>query len=97
MSVPLTEILAGAAAGAAVGALYFAWVWRSVRALSADGADGARLIGGALARLALLSGLVGLAVAAGAGGPALLGGAAGFLAVRHLAVRLARPRSEDAR
>ena len=82
-------IAVGLLSGAAIGALYFAWLWRSVRALGVRGRPGARIAAGLLGRLAFALLCFG-ALARWGGGPALAGALAGFVALRVTLVRRVR-------
>lgn len=85
MSFDPMLVLAGLAAGAAVGAAYFAALWRSVRALTADTRPERRLLFGVLARFACV--LPAIYLAARTGPEVLAGGVAGFVIARTLTVR----------
>ncbi len=75
-------------AGAALGAAYFALLWRSVRALGAAGWT--RFAAGAAARAALVLAALGAALAAGRGAEEIAVAGLGFLAARFAATRAAR-------
>lgn len=89
MSASLATYAAAVAAGAALGALYLALLWASVRALVGP-RSGLAFAGLALARAALvIAALVG-AIRLGVGTGELLAALAGFIALRVLATRFAR-------
>jgi len=80
------QLVAGLAAGLALGALHFATLWWNTRLVTGAGPLRVTLV--QVLRLLLLAAvLTGLARL---GAAALLAGAAGLLAVRHVALRLAR-------
>jgi hypothetical protein len=89
MTVTLSVLL-GLAAGLATGLAYFVALWRAAQGL-AEGGGAARLAGGMLLRVTAVAGLVAGALAADAPPLAVMAGAAGFLAARIAATRLARP------
>lgn len=83
-------ILVGAAlAGAALGALYLALLWASVRALAGP-RPAAEFVALAVVRAALVLGALAVALKLGVGAGALLAALAGFVAVRFAATRRAR-------
>jgi F1F0 ATPase subunit 2 len=89
MSVSAFALLAGALAGAALGALYLALLWASVRALAGP-RPAAGFVALAVARAALVLGALAVALKLGVGAGALLAALAGFVAVRFAATRRAR-------
>ncbi len=83
---PAVTLLAGFAAGAAVGAVYFRVLWLTVTALEHSRRPGARMAVSLAVRFALMLAVLYLITRYGGWQP-LLAAAAGFTAVRLLAVR----------
>lgn len=88
MTETMTMWLAGFAAGAVSGGLYLWLLWVGARVLIGAG-QGLLFAVLALARIALVLGVLGCALALGAGADVLLAGLAGFVLVRVLGTRIA--------
>jgi F1F0 ATPase subunit 2 len=85
------DLLLGAVAGVALGALHMAWLWRAARRLTAPGGRAGALLGGAVLRLAVLvAGFAAVALLATDPAVALVAALAGFVVLRSLALRRAR-------
>jgi F1F0 ATPase subunit 2 len=91
MSLDPVPLALAALAGAAIGAVHFALLWRSVGRLMRADTHPAQFAVLSLLRLLALAGIVGGLAALGADAAELLAGTLGFLAVRLAATRLARP------
>jgi F1F0 ATPase subunit 2 len=75
-------------AGAALAGIYLAALWRSVRELAGAGRPAAILVRGALLRVVVVAGALGLAAQAGVG--PFLACVAGFIVVRVAVTRRVR-------
>jgi F1F0 ATPase subunit 2 len=84
-----TTIVAGAALGAALGALYFGALWRSLQRLAGRRAGVVMLVTTTFVRLLSVALVLTLTVIWG-GWQALLGALAGFMAVRIVLTRKVR-------
>ena len=85
-----TAILLGLFAGAAAGALYFLWLWRSLLALVDRRRAGVWFAVNSLLRLAFALGCFALLVRWG-GWPSTVAGLLGFIAARTLLTRRLQP------
>lgn len=90
---PALAIAVGLLSGAAVGALYFLWLWRNLRGLESRRHRAAWIAAGFVGRLAFALACFAL-LARWGGWPALAAALVGWLAARTLLVRRLRaPRS----
>jgi F1F0 ATPase subunit 2 len=89
LSGAIPALLAGLAAGAVLGAVYFGALWASIRQLLRPEA-GAGFVLALLVRMAVAVGVLAL-VGRWAGGAGLLGALAGFIVVRAAMLRRLRP------
>lgn len=89
LSDAMPALLAGLAAGAMLGGMYFGALWASVRRLPGRGPGGGFVLA-LLARLAVAGAVLAL-VGRWAGGPGLLGALAGFVVVRAAMLHRLRP------
>lgn len=86
---PVLAIAVGLLSGAAVGALYFLWLWRSLRGLESRRHSAPWIAAGFVGRLAFALACFALLVRWG-GWPALVAALVGWLAARTLLVRRLR-------
>lgn len=92
MSMALSlDLLLGAMAGMALGAVHLAWLWRAARNLAAPGTGAGAVLGGAALRLAvLIAGFAAIALLATNPPAALLAALLGFGVLRAIALRRVR-------